>query len=182
VVSVRAALDPASSRATFRDLARRLASAVPEATLDTHEAWVDRLAVLLRALEASAWGALALVGAVASLVVATATRAGLSARRSTVTLLHGLGATDGYISGRFALRAMVLAAIGGSAGTLGAVPVLLAIARLGGAADPPETLGATLASLQPPLWVGLAALPVIAAAIGFGTAQGTVQLWLRRLP
>jgi hypothetical protein len=32
------------------------------------------------------------------------------------------------------------------------------------------------------LWIGLGAIPVVAAAIGFATAQVTVRAWLRPLP
>ena len=43
-------------------------------------------------------------------------------------------------------------------------------------------LAGTLGSLPPALWLALPCLPVVAAAIGFVTAQGTVRRWLRRLP
>jgi hypothetical protein len=55
-----------------------------------------------------------------------------------------LGATDGYIAGRFAARATLLAALGGTAGALAALPVLLdpqgAAARAWGARGIPTTI------------------------------------------
>ena len=90
----------------------------------------ERLAVLAGSLQACAWLALGVVAAVAAAVVAIATRAGLAARWEAIETVHGLGATDGYIAGRFAGRATGLAAAGGLLGGLAALPVLLALARL----------------------------------------------------
>ena len=125
------------------------------------------------------------VGLVAVAVVMVATRAGLSARREAIEIVHGLGATDGFIAGRFARRATWLAASGALGGAGLALPVLLGLVGLaapfaGGAA--PDGVGALAAAMPPPLWLGLPALPLLAAAIGWITAQATVRRWLRRLP
>jgi cell division transport system permease protein len=119
-------------------------------------------------------------------VIAVATRAGLAARREAIEIVHGLGATDGYIAARFAGRATMLAAFGALAGALAALPVLLGLAQLSApfATAPAldETSANALSVLPPALWVALPALPLVAAAIGFLTAQGTVRRWLQRLP
>jgi cell division transport system permease protein len=170
-------------------LAARLATAVPGTLTESHGAWVQRLTLLAGSLQACAWLALGVVVGVAAAVVAIATRAGLAARREAIDIVHGLGATDDYIAGRFAGRITVLAAIGGLLGALAALPMLLALARLAApfdAARPgalPDPVGmALLEALPASLWLALPALPVGAAAIGFLTAQGTVRRWLRRLP
>jgi cell division transport system permease protein len=167
-------------------LARRLDAAAPGTLVESHGVWIRRLAVLARSLQACAGLALLLVAAVAAAVIAVATRAGLAARREAIEIVHGLGATDGYIAARFAGRATLLATTGGIAGALVALPVLLTLASLAApfAGDAPETLSAVgiLAALPGVLWLTLPGLPAAAAAIGFLTAQGTVRRWLRRLP
>jgi cell division transport system permease protein len=167
-------------------LAHRLDAAAPGTLLESHGVWIRRLAVLARSLQACAGLALLLVAAVAAAVIAVATRAGLAARREAIEIVHGLGATDGYIAARFAGRATLLAAIGGNAGALAALPVLLTLANLAApfAGGVPETTAWTdiLAALPPSLWLILPGLPAAAAAIGFVTAQATVRRWLRRLP
>ena len=178
-------------------LGGRIAAAVPGAETENQAGWVDRLAALAASLQACAWLALAVVAAVAALVIAVATRSGLLARREAIRIVHGLGATDGYIASRFARRATALAASGAALGAVAALPVLLGLAALAapfvraGAASampatPPETpSGALLAlgsALPVELWLALPALPAAAAVIGFATAQGTVRRWLRRLP
>jgi cell division transport system permease protein len=177
-------------------LQARLDAAVPGTLVESHGAWVQRLAVLARSLQACAWLALAVVAAVAAAVVTVGTRAGLSARRDAIEIVHGLGATDGFIAARFARRATWLAGLGGLLGALASVPVLLALASLAAPfvaataeapapalpADPVLRLAETLRTLPPELWLGLPGLPVAAAAIGFWTAQATVRNWLKQLP
>jgi len=167
-------------------LDRRLNAAAPGTLTETHGVWISRLSALARSLQACAGVALLVVAGVAVSVIAVATRAGLSARREAIEIVHGLGATDGYIAARFAGRATLLATIGALAGALAALPVLLGLAQLSApfAAAPAADEAATnaLAALPSGLWVALPALPLAAAAIGFLTAQATVRRWLRRLP
>jgi cell division transport system permease protein len=167
-------------------LARRLEAAAPGTLVESHGVWIRRLSVLARSLQACAGLALLLVAAVAAAVIAVATRAGLVARREAIEIVHGLGATDGYIASRFAGRATLLAAMGGVAGAVLALPVLLALAGMAApfAGTVPEATSAVgvLVALPVILWLTLPGLPAAAAAIGFVTAQGTVRRWLRRLP
>src|SRR5262249_9092256 len=154
--------------------------------VESHGVWIRRLAVLARSLQACAGVALLLVAAVAAAVIAVATRTGLAARREAIEIVHGLGATDGYIAGRFAGRATLLAATGALSGAAMALPVLLALANLAapfvGATADTASLAGIIRALPGVLWLVLPGLPAAAAAIGFATAQTTVRRWLRRLP
>jgi cell division transport system permease protein len=175
-------------------LAARLEAVAPGTLPESHGVWVRRLSALARSLQACAWAVLLVVALVAASVIAVATRAGLAARREAIEIVHGLGATDGYIAGRFAGRATRLAAIGAAAGALAALPVLLVLAELAAPFAAADTTAAAprgdasvepllvwLGALPPVLWLVLPGLPLAAAGIGFATAQGTVRGWLRRL-
>lgn len=161
----------------------RLTAAVPGTLVEQEGIWASRLAVLGRSLQACAAAALLIVAAVAVAVIAVATRGGLAARREAIEIVHGLGATDGYIAGRFAARATLLAGTGGLAGGLLALPVLVWLAQLAAPLSAPsggpddQLIGVPIG-----LWMLLPGLPLIAALIGFLTAHGTVRRWLRRLP
>jgi cell division transport system permease protein len=167
-------------------LARRLDAAAPGTLVESHGVWIRRLSVLARSLQACAGVALLLVAAVAAAVIAVATRAGLVARREAIEIVHGLGATDGYIAARFAGRATLLAATGGAVGAVAALPVLLSLATMAapfvGNAGEVATPADILVAMPAMLWLTLPGLPAAAAAIGFATAQGTVRRWLRQLP
>ncbi|MDR3474415.1 MAG: hypothetical protein P4M09_22430 [Devosia sp.] len=182
VVTVRLS-DP---EADLASLTQRLAAEAPGVLVEGHGTWIGRLTKLARSLQACAGLALLLVVVVAAAVVAVATRSGLSVRRQAIEIVHGLGATDGYIAGRFAARATLLATVGGLAGAVLALPVLVTLAGLAAPftadVDAASAPMAFLAALPTTIWASLAALPAGAAAIGFLTAQGTVRRWLRRMP
>ena len=163
-------------------LQTRLSSVVTGAVIESHGVWLQRLTVLARSLQACAAAALLVVAAVGAAVVSVATRAGLAARRSAIDIVHGLGATDGFIAGRFASRATALAGIGACVGAALALPVLLGLAALAAPFLATPAPAGWLPALPPALWFALPALPVIAGLIGWTTAQATVRRWLRRLP
>lgn len=153
-------------------LGRRLEEAAPGIMLEDHGTWIRRLSTLAFSLQACALLTVVLVSAVAAAVIAVATRAGLAARREAIEIVHGLGATDGFIAGRFARRATLLAASGGAMGALVAVPMLLTLAGLAApfteaAVAVPSAVDA-FSALPPLLWGGVAALPFATALIGFG--------------
>jgi cell division transport system permease protein len=185
VIAVRLADPGTQGIMDLGPLAARLDAAAPGTLTESHGVWIRRLSVLARSLQACAGLALLLVAGVAAAVIAVATRAGLAARREAIEIVHGLGATDGYIAARFAGRATVLAAAGGTAGAILALPVLVTLASMAAPFSGQSFAGdapGVLAALPATLWLTLPGLPVAAAAIGFVTAQGTVRRWLRRLP
>jgi cell division transport system permease protein len=186
VIRVRLTLANGYASAGIDGLARRLEAAVPGTQMESHQVWLRRLSTLARSLQACAGFALLVVAGVAAAVVMVATRAGLSVRREAIEIVHGLGATGGYIAGRFAKRATGLAALGGLAGAIASLPVLVGLAVLAapfaGAEIAEPTPLQLIGTLPAALLFSVAALPVAAGAIGFLTAQATVRGWLRRLP
>lgn len=177
---------PSTAPGAAARLSSRLAAAAPGTLVEEQEVWINRLAALARSLQACAGVAVGLVGLVSAAVVAVATRSGLAARRDAIEIVHGLGATRGYIAGRFARRVTLLATLGGATGAAVALPVLLGLSSLAqpfSGQDAAPNLMAGLADALPAgLWLALPCLPGAAAAIGWLTAQGTVRRWLRRLP
>jgi cell division transport system permease protein len=166
-------------------LAGRLQETVPGTLVESQGVWMQRLSALARSVQACAAAALLVVALVAAAVIAVATRAGLAARRDAIEIVHGLGATDGYIAWRFARRTTLLATGGGVLGALAALPVLLILAGLAAPFAPGRDDAAMqnpLQALPAVLWLTLPGLPITAAVIGWATAQGTVRRWLRRLP
>jgi cell division transport system permease protein len=177
-------------------LGARLAAAAPEARVETHGVWVGRLIAFARSLQAVALATLALVAGIAAAVVAVAVRAGIAARRQAIGVLHDLGATDGDIAGRFAVRAAWLTGLGAVGGALAALPVLGLLSALGApllgyGSEPVAAAGADgiaaaaetlLAGLDALSWPPLIMLPAVAALLAWAVAQATVRLWLRRLP
>ncbi|MDB5412478.1 MAG: cell division protein FtsX [Rubritepida sp.] len=166
-------LRPEADQTPFLDLVQ----AIPGAQLEAQGAAVRqamRLAEGLRALSIAMLGIIGLVGAA---LVAVATRAGISARRETILILHELGARDSDIAGRFARRLARLCALGAAGGVALAVPALWAIAN---EAIPVVLSREAMGSDLP--WPALVLLPVVAALVGWVTSLVTLRAWLRKLP
>lgn len=152
----------------------------PGSLVETGARWAARVAALTGSLQAAAIAVLLIVALVAAAVISVATRAGLAQRREAIEIIHGLGALDGDIAGRFAGRATLLAAIGGGIGAVCALPVLVWLARLAAPFDTVMPTGG-LDVLPAALWLMLPLIPIAAAVIGWVTTQFTVRGWLRRL-
>jgi cell division transport system permease protein len=173
----------AAAASVATSLSARLQTMASGTLVEANGVWFDRLGALAGSLQACAALALVLVAFVATAVVAVATRAGIAARRDAIEIVHGLGATDGMIAGRFAARLTMLTFAGALAGVLGAVPMLLVIASLTAPFSSAPAVGSTLAARLPAvLWAALPTLPFAAGCIGWVTAQVTVRAWLSVLP
>lgn len=99
-------------------LGQTLSNAGIDATVDDHVVWSEDVRRATDSAGLMALFAVGLLGATGIAVIAFATHATLLARRDIVELLHLSGASDGFISGLFERRFLML---GVQAGTVGAL-------------------------------------------------------------
>jgi cell division transport system permease protein len=165
-------------------LRARLAAAAPQAVLDDHRLWLDRLASLVVSVELTALAVVALIGAAAVLTVVFTTRAGLAVHHGVIEVLHFIGARDNYIARQFERQALELGLRGG---LMGLVLTIATLALIGHASDATALLGERV-RLVPALelrfwhWLLIALLPAAAAGIAMLTARLTVLRALARMP
>ncbi len=163
----------------WAEVSARLGDVVPEASLDTGKVWVERLIDLARLAQLVTVVMLLLIVGVGILTVVFATRAGLAVQRSTIELLHLLGATDSYVARQFQRHALWLGLRGGICGVLPAYAVLYGLSHAGERIEAP---------LLPELAIGLTglsvlvALPVATGMIAMLSARLTVLRSLARMP
>jgi cell division transport system permease protein len=156
---------------------RAAAADIPGAVVEERGEAVTQALRVANGVRGLAWVILAIIGLVATALVAVATRAGIAARSQTITILHELGARDSDIAGRFARRLGWLCTLGALGGLAIALPALWLLAD----AAIPVAMARPAALADLPWW-GLASLPLVAGSIGWITARLTVGAWLRRLP
>ncbi|HEY0112337.1 MAG TPA: FtsX-like permease family protein [Allosphingosinicella sp.] len=155
-----------------------LAQVAPSARVDQNSQWLAPLAGLISALRWLAVGlVLLMVGATAATVVLAA-RASLDMHRSTIEVLHLMGATDIQVARLFQRRIALDALFGGIVGFLAAAIALLLIARRVGALGS-DLIGST--NLPAASWALLAALPVLGVVLAMLVARATILRALRRM-
>ncbi len=115
----------------FASLRKSLSAQVPEATLDDHRRWIERMRAMADTAVAAGLGVLALVLVVTVLSVSFATRGAMATNRPIVEVLHFIGATDGFVAGQFQRHFLVLGLKGGAIGGSAAI-VLFGLMQVAG--------------------------------------------------
>ena len=182
------------NQAPVTDLPVILDTIAPSAIVEENARWGERLILLGQSLQACAWLAVLLSGIATAGVTTLSVRMTLLARRRTIEILHGLGASDSLIARRIAWRSAALGLGGGLIGTiLGGVTLAVLHRLILPFMDHtqetlpiwPESYGDWLSvwtMIPLGLLQSLGCVPLLVAALSFAVAQGTVRLWLRRLP
>ncbi|WP_338502077.1 hypothetical protein V6R86_03270 [Sphingomonas kaistensis] len=157
--------------------ASRLARAVPNARLTPYSSELAPLLDTLRGLAVLVAGLLIVLAAALAGAVTLAARAMLDTNRSTLDVLHGIGATDEQLLSLVQRRIAVDVLAGSAAGVVAAAVVLIAAlipARglLGGAAGAPALAAGGLALL--------ALLPLLQAVFATLVARRALQQALAR--
>ncbi len=163
----------------LENLAREVSKISPGAVVDTHQSWLGKVRDLARTVQWVAVLVVALIVGCAIMIVAFATRMGLSVHGHVIQLLHLIGARDSYVASQFQAHVLTFALRGGIAGLLLAVgTVFLAGRTLEGS----EAILLPEFVLQPLDWSALLLLPVIVAIVATVTARLTVLRTLGRMP
>ena len=157
-------------------IAKRVETAVPGARFVAHSAM---LAPMLRAIHSLTWLAVALVLLIAlatAAAVVLAARGALDTNRSTIDVMHGIGATDAQVARLFQRKIALDSLAGGLAGAAAAGLVLLLVAG-GRAVWMEDVAGGPLLEVSDLLL--LASLPLIGTLVATLVARQAVLRALR---
>ena len=108
------------SAVNLNDLANRLKAQVRGATLDDHRGWTARMQNMADATVVVGVSILTLVFVATVLSVIFATRGAMASNRDVVSVLHFVGAEDGFIAREFQRHFLLLGLRGGLAGAAAA--------------------------------------------------------------
>ena len=103
-----------------------LDAALPDAVLDNHGAWMERLDTMAQVVVGAAAGIFVLVLTAMALAVGFATRGAMAGNRDIIEALHFVGAADGFIARQFQFHFLRLGLRGGVTG--GGLAILLFLA------------------------------------------------------
>jgi cell division transport system permease protein len=102
-------------------LRAELDAALPNAMLDNHGAWMQRLDTMAQVVVGAAIGIFLLVLTAMALAIGFATRGAMAGNRDIIEALHFVGAADGFIARQFQFHFLRLGLRGGAAGGLAAI-------------------------------------------------------------
>ena len=171
---INVTIDPVSPP-DIEALRRALEAAVPDAVLDDHTQWNDRILVFAGLWRALALATLLLVLLCTGAIVTFATRASLAAQHEIVDVFHLIGAHDRFIAREFRrqfLRIAIKGSVAGVAAALAGIALMAMVARHyleaeGALLLPVETLDARYL-------LALIAIPIIVALVVAVTTHVTV--------
>lgn len=118
-------IDPASPP-DFAAMRTALSAEVPQAALDDHRTWVDRLVAMARTTVTIGISVLALMLAATVLSVVFATRGAMAGNGHIIEVLHFVGAEARFIAGEFRRHFLLTGMKGAAAGGLAAIIVFVA--------------------------------------------------------
>ena len=162
----------------FAQLAQDLSVASPQASLDNHKVWLNKLINLADGLKLIATTILALVIAITSGAIFYTTQMSMGLHQHIIEILHIVGAKDTYIAQQYAKRMGVLGLIGGMFGLFFAIPAIFFIGNLANSIK-----GGIIseASLGIDDWLYILILPVFSMLISMLTAYYTVKNTLKKI-
>jgi cell division transport system permease protein len=114
-----------SGQSEFPTLRQQLSSALPNATLDDHRPWLERLSRMANALVVIGLFILALVLVTTALAVGFATRGAMSGNKEIISVLSLVGAEDRFIASEFQTHFLRLGLEGGVIGGIAAILIFL---------------------------------------------------------
>lgn len=98
-----------------------LSESVIGASIDDHSVWTSRLSAMAGAVVLGGFGILALVMASMVLSVVFATQSAMAGNKDVISVLHLVGAEDGFIAREFQRHFLVLGLLGGISGGICAI-------------------------------------------------------------
>ena len=162
----------------FAQLSMDLAQASPQATLDSHKLWLNKLISFADGINLIASTVLLLVAAITSGAIFYTTQMSLGLHHNIIEILHIVGAKDAYIAQQYTKRMGFLGFLGGIIGLFFAVPAIFFIGNLALKIEGGIISDATLGFGD---WAIILSLPLFAMFISMLTAYYTVKQTLKKM-
>lgn len=175
-------IDP-SSPPDFAAMKSAVAAAVPQAIVEDHRTWVDRLVSMARTTVLIGIIILALVLAATALAVVFATRGAMAGNGHIIEVLHFVGAEQGYIARQFQRSFFVTGIKGALTGGLAAMLIFVGIGwwAQSNMATPEADQANALFGTFSIGWTGYAAILLVIVLVAGLTAETTRLTVIRHL-
>ena len=161
----------------FLRWSEELAETAPQASLDNHKLWLNKLIKFADGLKVLALAVLTLVVLITSGAIFYCTQTSLGLHKYIIEILHLMGAKDTYVAQQYAKRTAWLGFLGGLYGLVLAIPTIFVIANLARQIEGGIISDARLTSAA---WTAILSLPLFSMLIAMSTAYYTVKKTLEK--
>ena len=162
----------------YDEVTRGLKQITPNATIDNHRLWLNRLLKFASSLKHTALLMLLLVMGICAFSIYYSTRTSLWINRDTLEILHVVGATDQYIAKQYAFNYAKIGFFSGIIGLFIAIPCIVLIGKYGISTGSGLINGAKLSVFA---WSLIMITPLLSSAYSMLTSYLTVRRSLEKL-
>ncbi len=163
----------------LKEIEKKINKLSPEASLDTHEDWLNDLLRLTSTLKYAAFFLSLMILLTTATAIAGAVRSSMSAHHQELELLHLMGSTDRYITRQFQRYIFILTAKGAAIASVLVFPILglaYALSNKDNSALLPSF------AIEPVYFMFLALCPVLMPLFSVLIARWTVLKSLEEMP
>lgn len=162
----------------YDEVTRGLKQITPNATIDNHRLWLNRLLKFASSLKNMAMLVLLMVAGICALSIYYSTRTSLWINKESLEILHVVGATDQYIAKQYALNYAKIGFFSGIMGLLVAIPCIILVGKYGISTGSGLINGAKLSAVA---WIVIMITPLFSSGYSMMTSYLTVRKSLEKL-
>ncbi len=162
----------------YDEVTRGLKQITPNASIDNHRLWLNRLLKFASSLKHIALLVLLMVAGICALSIYYSTRTSLWINRESLEILHVVGALDKYIAKQYALNYAKIGFFAGVIGLFVAIPCIILIGKYGISTGSGLINGAELSLFA---WVLIMITPLLSSAYSMITSYITVKKSLEKM-
>ena len=162
----------------YDEMTRGLHQITPNASIDNHRLWLNRLLKFADSLKFLALAVLIMVITICAFSIYYSARTSLGINLNSIEILHIIGARDDYIAKQYARSYAKIGLFSGIIGLMLAVPSIVIISKYGISTGSGLLNGAELSTLN---WFFLMMTPLLSMLFAVATAYYTVKKWLEKM-
>lgn len=168
----------ANAEINYDEITRGLRKISPNASIDNHRLWLNRLLKFATSLKTIALAVLLMVVAICAFSIYYSTRTSLGINLSTLEILHIVGAKDDYIARQYAGQFAKIGFFAGILGLMIAVPSILLVGKYGISTGSGLINGASLSTMA---WAMILVTPLFSSLYSMVMSYLTVRNSLEKM-
>ncbi|MBQ8481322.1 MAG: FtsX-like permease family protein [Alphaproteobacteria bacterium] len=162
----------------YDEMTRGLHKVTPNASIDNHRLWLNRLLKFAGSLKTLALSVLCMVIGICAFSIYYSTRTSLGINLNSIEILHIIGAQDKYIAKQYAKSYAKIGFFSGVIGLIFAIPSIILVSKYGISTGSGLLNSAGLSTFH---WLFMMITPLFSLFYAMGTAYYTVRRSLEKM-